>query len=117
MSTKLLYIEDDDKQRESLAESLASRGFELTAVSSGKEGLERLSELAPDVVLCDLNMPSMSGIEVLKSVHRENPNVPFVLLTAHPSIPEAVDAIEQGRDHDPSCSGALPTGALETRGG
>ncbi len=96
MSTKLLYIEDDDKQRESLAESLASRGFELTAVSSGKEGLERLSELAPDVVLCDLNMPSMSGIEVLKSVHRENPNVPFVLLTAHPSIPEAVDAIEQG---------------------
>jgi two-component system NtrC family sensor kinase len=92
---KILYIEDDDEQRESLARSLRERGFEVFEARSGEAGLSRLEE-KPDVVLCDLNMPGMGGLEVLRKVQSHDPDLPFVLLTAHPSIPLAVQAIVEG---------------------
>jgi PAS domain S-box-containing protein len=92
---KILYIEDDDEQRESLATSLRERGFAVFEAANGEAGLSLLSE-KPDVVLCDLNMPGMGGLEVLRKVQGHDPDVPFVLLTAHPSIPLAVQAIVEG---------------------
>src|SRR5262245_2577387 len=92
---KILYIEDDPAQRSSLAASLRERGFEVVEAGSGNEGLELLSN-DQSVVLCDLNMPGMDGLEVLRRVQRRRPEVPFILLTAHPSIPIAVQAIVEG---------------------
>lgn len=95
-STKLLYIEDDPEQRESLAASLRERGFEVDTAPSGEEGLALLNADEHALVLCDLNMPGMDGLAVLAAVQRRAPDLPFVLLTAHPSIPLAVQAIMEG---------------------
>jgi len=92
---KILYIEDDPAQRSSLAASLEERGFGVVEAASGDEGLSLLSDNT-GVVLCDLNMPGMNGLEVLRRVQRRSPDVPFILLTAHPSIPIAVQAIVEG---------------------
>jgi len=92
---KILYIEDDPAQRSSLAASLEERGFGVVEAASGDEGLSLLSD-DTGVVLCDLNMPGMNGLEVLRRVQRRSPDVPFILLTAHPSIPIAVQAIVEG---------------------
>jgi len=91
----ILYIEDDPAQRSTLAASLRERGFGVVEAASGDEGLNLLSD-DTGVVLCDLNMPGMDGLEVLRRVQRRNPEVPFILLTAHPSIPIAVQAIVEG---------------------
>ena len=88
----ILYIEDDPTQRSSLAASLRERGFGVVEAASGEAGLGLLDD-DTRVVLCDLNMPGMSGLEVLRQVQRRNPDLPFILLTAHPSIPIAVQAI------------------------
>lgn len=92
---EILYIEDDPAQRSALAAGLRERGFGVVEASSGEEGLSLLSQ-GIHVVLCDLNMPGMDGLEVLRRVQRRNPDVPFILLTAHPSIPIAVQAIVEG---------------------
>jgi PAS domain S-box-containing protein len=92
---EILYIEDDPAQRSSLAAGLRERGFGVVEASSGEEGLGLLTK---DIrlVLCDLNMPGMDGLECLRRVQRGNPDLPFILLTAHPSIPIAVQAIVEG---------------------
>ncbi len=92
---KVLYIEDDPEQRTTLAANLRERGFIVFEGESGEHGLGLLGK-KPDVVLCDLNMPDMNGLQVLDKAHRQDPDVPFILLTAHPSIPLAVQAIVEG---------------------
>jgi PAS domain S-box-containing protein len=92
---KILYIEDEAAQRDALSASLRQKGFAVIEADSGEAGLSRLGE-KPDLVLCDLNMPGMNGLEVLRKVQSLEPDVPFVLLTAHPSIPLAVQAIVEG---------------------
>jgi PAS domain S-box-containing protein len=91
----ILHIEDDPAQRAALAASLRERGFGVVQAASGEEGLGLLTEEI-NVVLCDLHMPEMDGLEVLRRIQRRNPDVPFILLTAHPSIPIAVQAIVEG---------------------
>ncbi len=94
--TKLLYIEDDAEQRESLATSLRERGFEIDTAASGEVGLDLLDGERHELVVCDLNMPGMDGLAVLAKVQARYPDMPLVLLTAHPSIPLAVKAIMEG---------------------
>ncbi len=92
----VLYIEDDEEQRVALAANLAERGFSVRSSPSGEAGLAEIRSERPDIVLCDLNMPDMNGLDVLSGVQAIDPDLPFVLLTAHPSIPLAVEAIVQG---------------------
>lgn len=94
--TTLLYIEDDLEQREALAANLCERGFDVDTAGSGEDGLELLDGERHELVLCDLNMPGMDGLGVLAKVQARYPDMPFVLLTAHPSIPLAVQAIMEG---------------------
>ncbi|NIR47655.1 PAS domain S-box protein, partial [candidate division KSB1 bacterium] len=93
---RVLYIEDDKKQREPFAKQLRSQGFELHAVDSGEKGLAAFKGNKPDVILCDLNMPKMSGLDVLKQVKSMDREMPFVILTAHGSVDQAVSAIKHG---------------------
>jgi PAS domain S-box-containing protein len=93
---RVLYIEDDEEQRSAMTESLSERGFTVRSSPSGEAGLAQIRTERPDIVLCDLNMPEMNGLEVLSQVQAIDPDLPFVLLTAHPSIPLAVQAILDG---------------------
>jgi PAS domain S-box-containing protein len=95
--TKVLYIENDDDQRVELKDLLQERDFEVADCASGEAGMEALaSSEGFDIVVCDLNMPGMSGMDVLQTVSDKHSELPFILVTAHPSVPQAVQAIQRG---------------------
>jgi DNA-binding NarL/FixJ family response regulator len=82
---KILCIDDDRAVAEMVAEELAGRGFEVTLAHDGHEGLVSILKTMPDLVLCDVNMPVMSGMEVLERLNALAPRlgrIPFVFLTA-----------------------------------
>jgi DNA-binding NarL/FixJ family response regulator len=83
--SRLLCIEDDDETRALLAEALAEHGFLVETASTGQEGYAAILRITPDLVLCDVGMPDMSGFEVLEKLAGLNPlydAIPFVFLTA-----------------------------------
>jgi DNA-binding NarL/FixJ family response regulator len=82
---KILCIEDDSIVAAMIAEELADRGFEVMVARDGHEGFVAILRSAPDLVLCDINLPVMSGFEVLERLNALAPrlgHVPFVFLTA-----------------------------------
>ncbi|MBO0751441.1 MAG: response regulator transcription factor [Bradyrhizobiaceae bacterium] len=82
---KVLCIDDDEAVAEMIAEELASRGFEVTVAHDGYGGFVSILKTMPDLVLCDLDMPVMSGYEVLERLNGLAPRlgrVPFVFVTA-----------------------------------
>jgi len=81
---KVLYIEDDGETATVVAEELVERGFAVTVTDSGEEGLLAILNDTPDVVLCDIRLPGMSGYEVLERLKEFTPRVwriPFVFVT------------------------------------
>jgi DNA-binding NarL/FixJ family response regulator len=84
-SRKILCIEDDRETADLVAEELADRGYEVSVANSGPEGLMAIMRATPDLVLCDISMPSMTGFEVLERLNEIAPrlgHIPFVFLTA-----------------------------------
>jgi DNA-binding NarL/FixJ family response regulator len=82
--TKILLIEDDREAAALIAEELVERGFDIDIARGGQEGLLFIMKITPDLILCDLSMPSMNGFEVLQRLNDNAPNfgkVPFVFLT------------------------------------
>lgn len=82
---KILCVDDDRAVAEMVAEDLASRGFEVAVAHDGHEGFVAILKVMPDLVLCDVNMPVMSGLEVLERLNALAPRlgrIPFVFLTA-----------------------------------
>jgi PAS domain S-box-containing protein len=96
---RVLYIEDDDEQRRSLAGRLRSHGFRVTVSRTCETGLRLFLDRTFDVILSDLHMPGMSGLELLERVRKSDPQIPFILLTAHGDVSLAVKAIKKGADH------------------
>ncbi|MFC2170638.1 PAS domain S-box protein [Calditrichota bacterium] len=92
----ILYIEDDSSQREEFVSEACSYGYNITSAPSGEEALLKFDPQQTDIILCDLNMSGMSGLEVLKKVKQISSNIPFLVITAHGSVPEAVRAIKEG---------------------
>ncbi len=90
----ILVIDDDRSMRQSLAELLEAAGWQVTTVARASAGLERLDALSPDVILSDVRMPGMSGLELLDVLPPEAP--PLVLISAHGDIPMAVKAMQDG---------------------
>ena len=85
VAKKILCIEDDRDTASLIAEELADRGFEVTVVHEGLEGFITILREAPDLVLCDVGVPLMSGFEVLERLNALSPQpekVPFVFVTA-----------------------------------
>ena len=95
-SIKILYIEDDDSQRISFSKTLRNAGFKVTTASSGTKGLQKFNENPTDIILCDLNMPGLDGIRVVKKLKKNNPELICIVTSAHGSIKSAMKAIEQG---------------------
>lgn len=92
---RALIVDDDTEMRQSLAVLLERSGWEVDAVGTGQIALSRLEVAAPDVVLSDVRMPGMSGLELLDEMSKR-PSPPLVLISAHGDIPMAVDAIQNG---------------------
>ena len=93
---KILVVDDEQDVRETLESVLSKLDYDPIVASGGKEALEMIRQNKVDVVLSDLYMPEMGGIELLKRVKTENRNIVFLMITAHPTIETAVDAIKKG---------------------
>ncbi|HEX3901853.1 MAG TPA: response regulator [Polyangia bacterium] len=81
-STRILLVDDDDETRELLREFFDDRGYAVETAADGAMALSCLSSFAADLVITDLEMPGMSGLELIRSLHAENPTCPVLLVTA-----------------------------------
>ena len=95
-SCSVLLVDDDAAFREVMAGELNRLGYDVTAVASGEEALRRVAANEPEVVLLDLRLPGMSGLEVLKSIHADAPATEVIMMTGHGSIDTAIESIRIG---------------------
>ncbi len=92
----IVIAEDESRQREALGRAIAAWGHDVRPVSGGLAAVELVQRQAVDVVLADLRMPDLSGLEVLRRVRELQPEVTVVLLTAYGTVTDAVDAMKGG---------------------
>ena len=95
---KILLIEDEEPIRRVLSKILTeeNKGYDITESEDGKDGFLKLAKDDYDLVLCDIKMPKMDGIEVLQNIRENGINVPFIMLTGHGNISTAVEAMKAG---------------------
>src|SRR3984957_17702792 len=96
--TKVLVVEDDSGIRQSLFETLGALGFAVGEASTGEEALQRLRMVDYDVVLLDINMPGMGGMETCRRVGQQYPGLPIVVLTVRDEESDKVDALDADAD-------------------
>src|SRR6202171_6197414 len=92
----LLIIDDNAKSLELLSTALAQPGLEILTASDPEEGLDLVFERHPQIVLTDLVMPHLSGLDVLERIMEFDPSIDVILMTAHYSTESAVEAIKKG---------------------
>ena len=96
-SLNILLVDDERNMLEVLSDVLNAEGHPVTAANSGPEALEKIeSDSAFDLVITDLKMPTMNGIDLLESIKVKRPHLPVVILTAYGTVESAVEAIKKG---------------------
>jgi DNA-binding NtrC family response regulator len=95
-SETVLVVDDDPDIQEVLRDRLESLGYQVLVATGGKEGLELLEKLSPLMVLLDIEMPDMNGLEVLKEIRRRGKDITVVMITAYSTIERAVQAMKEG---------------------
>ena len=93
---KILIIDDEQSIRKALKEILEYEKYETAEAKSGFEGLEMIKKQKYDLVLCDIKMDKMDGIEVLEKLTETYPDIPVIMITGHGSIETAVEALKKG---------------------
>src|SRR5690349_21917579 len=94
--SNILIIDDEKAIRKTLSEILSYEGYKIEEAGDGEEGLRKFREKVYDVVLCDIKMPKLDGIEFLDKVHEVNPDVPVIMISGHGTIETAVEAVKKG---------------------
>jgi DNA-binding NtrC family response regulator len=95
-NASILVVDDDLALLQSLKEILEAEGYEVTTAADGEQGLLLLKEQAFDLVLSDLSLPGLNGMELLKYLRREQPGCPCIIITGYGTITNAVSAMRQG---------------------
>ncbi|HWV57712.1 MAG TPA: sigma-54 dependent transcriptional regulator, partial [Longimicrobiales bacterium] len=96
MNCKVLLVDDERSILESLQILLRGEGFDVTVAQSGQEAVRKLTESPPDVVVTDIRMPGISGLDLLSVVQEHDPEIPVILMTAQASLQSAVQAVNRG---------------------
>jgi two-component system nitrogen regulation response regulator NtrX len=92
----ILIIDDEKAIRKTLSEILSFEGYTIDEAADGEEGLKKFREKTYDVVLCDIKMPKIDGIEFLQKAGESNPDVPIIMISGHGNIETAVEAVKKG---------------------
>ncbi|MGM0969309.1 MAG: response regulator transcription factor [Bacillota bacterium] len=93
---KILVVEDEKKIARVLSLELEYEGYEVTVKETGMDGLKALEEESFDLVLLDVMLPELSGLEVLRRVRKTNTATPIILITARGSVPDKVSGLDLG---------------------
>ena len=92
----ILIIDDEKAIRKTLSEILSYEGYKIEEASDGEEGLKKFRDKTYDVVLCDIKMPKLDGLEFLDKARDTNPDVPVIMISGHGTIETAVEATKIG---------------------
>ena len=92
----ILVIDDESGILDTLRILLKNEGFDVTTAQGGKAGLEQLKTAAPEIVLTDVRMPQVTGIDILQAVRDQDPETPVILMTAQASLQTAIQAVNEG---------------------
>jgi DNA-binding response OmpR family regulator len=95
-SIKVLLVDDEEEFVTTLAERLEMRGFDPSIATSGDQALSMVQDKAFDLIVLDLMMPGIGGLEVMKQIKSSNPDMPIILLTGQGSTKEGMEGMNQG---------------------
>jgi DNA-binding NtrC family response regulator len=95
-SLKALFVDDETEYLQTAIKRMKKRGMDVIGVSSGPEALSVLAEQKIDVVIMDMRMPGMDGIQALREIKRHHPLVEVIMLTGHASMEAAIQGMELG---------------------
>ncbi|MDW7671570.1 MAG: sigma-54 dependent transcriptional regulator, partial [Bacillota bacterium] len=96
MKPKILVVDDEKNMRWAISRALEKEGYEIHEASNGQEGIETFERFRPDVMLLDLKMPVMDGMEALTHIRKTNATTPILMLTAHGTMETAIEAMKLG---------------------
>jgi len=94
--SNILIIDDEKAIRKTLSEILSYEGYKIDEAGDGEEGFRKFREKEYDVILCDIKMPKMDGIEFLEKAKEANPDLPIIMISGHGTIETAVEAVRKG---------------------
>lgn len=109
----ILVVDDEQIERQTLTDILRLEGYHVTAVANGEAAVDYVRLNSVELMVLDLRMPGMSGIEVIKVVSRVAPDIEIILLTAHGSMESAIEAL-RSRIHDYLLKPASPAQIIES---
>jgi DNA-binding NtrC family response regulator len=92
----ILIIDDERAIRKTLSEILGFEGYKIEEAADGEDGLKKFQATTYDVVLCDIKMPKVDGLEFLSKANAINPDVPIIMISGHGTIETAVEAVKKG---------------------
>jgi Response regulator containing CheY-like receiver, AAA-type ATPase, and DNA-binding domains len=92
----ILIIDDEKSIRKTLTEILSYEGYKIDEAADGEEGLKKFKEKTYDLVLCDIKMPKLDGIEFLEKAKQTDSDVPIIMISGHGNIETAVEAVKKG---------------------
>src|SRR5215211_9200766 len=92
----VLVIDDESGILDSLRILLKNEGFTVHTAHGGRAGLEQLATMSPDIVLTDVRMPNVTGVEILSAARQKDPDTPVILMTAQATLQSAMQAVNEG---------------------
>lgn len=96
IDSKVLIIDDEVEFASTLCQRLRLRGIETTEAHSGADGGGKIAEFKPDIIILDLKMPDMNGLDMLGEIKERYPQVEVIMLTGHGSTASGISAMEKG---------------------
>lgn len=117
---RLLVVDDESLILDSFRFAFPAPQYEVITTATGKQALELFSTSSPDVVICDIKLPDMTGIDLFRKLHSEDPKIPVILMTGHGTAGTAIDAMRAGafeyvlKPLDPDTLIPLVESAIET---
>ncbi|HAG50039.1 MAG TPA: Fis family transcriptional regulator, partial [Deltaproteobacteria bacterium] len=93
---RILIIDDEPLMRISITDALVAEGYQVLGVESGREGIDFISKDNYDIIITDLKLPEVDGIEILKTALKQSPKAKVIMITAYGSVDTAVEAMKQG---------------------
>jgi DNA-binding response OmpR family regulator len=111
--SKILVVDDELVERQTLTDILRLEGYHVTALSNGEAAVDHVRLHPVDLIILDLRMPGMSGLDVVKVLSRVSPDIEIIMLTAHGSIESAIEAL-RSQVHDYLLKPASPAQILDS---